>query len=460
MQEVGSSRRRKDTVDRDWTKGNVFRNLLSISWPIVVGNSLNLLGPVVDMIWVAKLGAASIAGVGVAGMTVMLITSARMGLSMGTRAIIARFIGSGDTKGAIHAAQQYLVINAIYSIAMATIGVFFAEPIMGLFGLEADVVAEGAAYMRIQFIGTITMSFRILTETIMQASGDTKTPMRITVFYRILHASLAPFLIFGWWIFPSLGVSGAALTNVLSQGLGAAIGLWILFSGRSRLQLTMKNFSFDWAMIWRIVKIGIPASIMNTERFFGDIVLMWFMSPFGTLAVAGHALIQRIEAVLRMPSMGLGTAAGVLVGQNLGAKQPDRAAKSGWLAVILAQGLAVLICILILLWPEPIIRVFNSDPDVVAMASNFLRIGAAGYLFMGLYFVMQNAIAGSGDTMPPMLISLLNFWMVQIPLAFFLSRHTSLEVLGVRWAIVAGWIVGAAAYAIYFWKGRWKRKKV
>jgi len=460
MQEVERSHRRKDEVDRDWTKGNVFHNLLSISWPIVVGNSLNLLGPVVDMIWVAKLGAAAIAGVGVASMAVMLITSARMGLSMGTRAIIARFIGASDAKGANHAAQQYLVINAIYSIVMATIGIFFAEPIMGLFGLEADVVAEGAAYMRIQFIGTITMSFRILTETIMQASGDTKTPMRITVFYRLLHASLAPFLIFGWWFFPRLGVSGAALTNVLSQGLGAAVGLWILFSGRSRLRLTMKNFSFDWAMIWRIVKIGIPASIMNTERFFGDIVLMWFMSPFGTLAVAGHALIQRIEAVLRMPSMGLGTAAGVMVGQNLGAKQPDRAAKSGWLAVILAQGLAVIICLAILVWAEPIIRVFNSAPDVVAMAGVFLRIGAAGYLFMGLYFVMQNAIAGSGDTMPPMLISLLNFWMVQIPLAFFLSRHTSLEVLGVRWAIVAGWVVGAAAYGIYFWKGRWKRKNV
>ncbi|MEK7353328.1 MAG: MATE family efflux transporter [Chloroflexota bacterium] len=460
MQEVGSSRRRSDAIDRDWTKGNVFHNLLALSWPIVVGNSLNLLGPVVDMIWVAKLGAAAIAGVGVAGMAVMVITSARMGLSMGTRAIIARFIGAGDSKGANHVIQQYFVISTLYAIIVASIGIFFAEPIMSLFGLEADVVAEGAAYMRIQFIGSVTLSLRILTETIMQASGDTVTPMRITVFYRLLHAATAPFLIFGWWVFPRLGVSGAAWTNVISQSLGAAVGLWILFTGRSRLQLTMKNFSFDGPMLWRILRVGFPAAIMNTERFFGDIALMWFMSPFGTLAVAGHTLIQRIEAVLRMPAMGLGTSAGVLVGQNLGAEQPDRAAKSGWLAVGLAQGLAVIICILILLWPEPIIRVFSSDPKVVALASNFLRIGAAGYLFMGLYFVMQNAISGAGDTMPPMLISLLNFWLVQIPLALFLSRSTGLGVYGVRWAIVAGWIVGAAAYAIYFWKGRWQRKKV
>src|SRR3972149_381828 len=275
MQQVGHSRRKAAATDRDWTKGNGFHNLLSIAWPIVVGNSLNLLGPVVDMIWVAKLGAAAIAGVGVAGMAVMVITSARMGLSMGSRAIIARFIGGGDSKGANHIIQQYFVISSAYSIVMALIGILLSKQVMGLFGLEADVVAEGTAYMRIQFIGTVTMSLRIMTETIMQASGDTVTPMRITVFYRILHAATAPFLIFGWWLFPRLGVSGAALTNVLSQGLGAAVGLWILFSGRSRLRLTMKNFSFDWAMIWRIVKIGIPASIMNTERFFGGIVLMW-----------------------------------------------------------------------------------------------------------------------------------------------------------------------------------------
>ncbi|MBI2851003.1 MAG: MATE family efflux transporter [Chloroflexi bacterium] len=460
MHEGARTRQRDAAYDRDWTKGNVFHNLLSLSWPIVVGNSLNLLGPVVDMIWVAKLGAAAIAGVGVAGMAVMVVTSARMGLSMGSRAIIARLIGAGDSKGANHIIQQYFVISTIYSIVMALIGILLSRQIMSLFGLEADVIAEGTAYMRIQFIGTVTMSMRILTETIMQASGDTVAPMRITVFYRILHAATAPFLIFGLLFFPRLGVTGAAWTNVISQGLGATIGLWILFSGRTRLQLTMKDFNFDWPVIWRILKIGFPAAIMNTERFFGDIALMWFMSPFGTLAVAGHTLIQRIEAVFRMPSMGLGNAAGVLVGQNLGAHQPERASKSGWMAVGLAQGLAFVICIAILVWAEGIIRVFNSEPDVVALASNFLRIGAAGYLFMGLYFVMQNAIAGAGDTIPPMLISLLNFWIVQIPFAFFLSRSTGLAVYGVRWAIVIGWVVGAAAYAIYFWKGRWRHKVV
>ncbi len=449
-----------DAVERDWTKGGIFRNLVLLSWPIMISSSFNILGPVIDMIWVGKLGAASIAGVGVAGMAVMFVTSARMGLTMGTRAIVARFIGADDARGANHVAQQAFVISAIFSIIMASIGILFAEPILSIFGLEADVISEGTAYMRIQFIGTVAMSFRMMSEGVMQASGDTVTPMRITILFRLLHASLCPFLIFGWWIFPRFGVSGAAITNVIAQGLGGAVGFWILFSGRSRLRLTLRDFHLDFNIIWRIVKIGIPAAITGAERSFADMALVWFMSPFGTLAVAGHTLLQRVEAVIRMPCMGLGQGSGVLVGQNLGAHQPERAERSGWLAGGLAEGFALVISVVILLWAESIVRVFNAEPDVVEMASIFMRIAAAGYLFMGLYFVMQTSISGAGDTLPPMLVTLLNFWLVQITLAFFLPRFTTLGVYGVRWAIVAGWVVGAIAYSIYFWRGRWKRKMV
>ncbi len=458
--EDGGPRRRRPGGDKDWTKGNVFHNILSLSWPIVVGNSLNLLGPLIDMVWIGRLGVASIAGVGVASMAVMLITSARMGLTTGTRAIIARFIGSDDAVGANHVAQQAFVISGGYVIIVASIGYLFAEQIMTMFGLEADVVSEGAAYLRIMFIGAVAMSFRMTAETIMQSSGDTVTPMRITVSFRIFHAVLAPFLIFGWWIFPRFGIEGAALTNVISESFGMIAGMWILFTGRSRLRLTMRNFQLDPGMIWRILKIGIPASIMTMERTFGNVVLMWFMAPFGTLAVAGHTLVQRIQAVLRMPSMGLGVASGVLVGQNLGAKQPERAERSGWLAAGLAQAFTMSVSLAIFIWAESVIRVFNSEPEVVEVASVFLRIHAAGFLLMGFYFVLQHSISGAGDTMPPMLITLLNFWMVQIPLSFLLPRFTELGVFGVRWAIVAGMLSGTIAYVTYFKMGRWKRKTV
>jgi putative MATE family efflux protein len=427
---------------------------------MVVSSSFNILGPVIDMIWVGRLGAASIAGVGVAGMAVMMVTSARMGLAVGTRAMVARFVGSGDTKGANHVAQQALITSMAFSITMASIGILLSEQILDLFGLEADVVAEGTAYIRIQFIGSVAMAFRIMAEGVMQASGDTVTPMRITIFFRLFHAALCPFLIFGWWIFPSMGVSGAATTNVIAQSLGGTVGFWILFSGRSRLRLTLRGFNLDPSVVWRIVKVGIPAAIMTMERSFGDLVLMWFTAPFGTLAVAGHALIQRIEAILRMPCMGLGRGSGVLVGQNLGAGKPERAEKSGWLAGLLGQGFALIISLSVLLFAESIIRLFNAEPDVVELAGTFLRIGAAGYMFMGLYFVMQNSISGSGDTLPTMLVTLLNFWLVQVSLAFLLSRYTDLGVYGVRWAMATGWVAGAIAYSMYFRMGRWKHKRI
>lgn len=460
MRKSRSPKDRVDPVHRDWTQGNIFRNLVSLSWPIIVSSSFNILGPVIDMVWVGKLGAASIAGVGVASMAVMSVTSARMGLTMGTRAMIARFIGAGDASGANHIAQQAFVISAIFSVTMASIGIFFTDPILGLFGLDADVVAAGTTYMRIMFVGSVAMSFRMMAEGIMQSSGDTVTPMRVNIFFRLFHVVLAPFLVFGLWIFPQMGVAGAAATNVISQGLGGTIGFWILFTGRSRLRLTLKNFSIDFGIIWRIVKIGIPGAIMTMERSLADLILVWLMAPFGTLAVAGHTLIHRLEAILRMPCMGLGHGSGVLVGQNLGARKPKRAEKSGWLAGGLAEGYALIISVVILVWAEGVISIFNAEPEVVQLASAFLRIAATGYLFMGLYFVMQNSISGAGDTLPPMLITLLNFWMLQIPLAYLLPRFTGLGVYGVRWAIVAGWIIAAAAYSVYFRLGRWKHKKV
>jgi Na+-driven multidrug efflux pump len=158
--------------------------------------------------------------------------------------------------------------------------------------------------------------------------------------------------------------------------------------------------------------------------------------------------------------MGLGQGSGVLVGQNLGAGQPGRAEKSGWLATAIASGFALVVSLIIMIWAEYLIRVFNTDPEVVKITSEFLRIAAAGYIAMGFYFVLQNSISGAGDTLPPMLVTLLNFWMVQITLAFILSRYTDLGMYGVRWAMVTGMIVGAIAYATYFKLGRWKRKRV
>jgi Na+-driven multidrug efflux pump len=209
-----------------------------------------------------------------------------------------------------------------------------------------------------------------------------------------------------------------------------------------------------------MIRVGLPASVMGMQANLGQFILMSVVAPFGTLAVAAHSLNQRIENIIFMPSWGLGVAAGVLVGQNLGAKEPARAQKTGWLAAGMVEGFILLCSAAILIWAEVFVRIFSSDPGVVSIGATFLRIATAGYMVMGLAVVLQQCISGSGDTMPPMLVSISTMWLIQLPLAYFLSRFTGLEVYGVRWAIVGGMVAGAIAYTLYFRFGRWKRKVV
>lgn len=464
--EAGESRRRSrrkgrgSSADRDWTKGSILGNLWSISWPITISSSIRMLGPTIDMIWVGALGTAAIAGVGVSGIAVQMINSARMGLNTGTRAILARAIGAKDKEEANHVAQQAIVISVAFSLCTATIGIFLAEPILTLLGLEADVVREGTDYMRIMFIGSVAMSFGMLSQGLMQASGDAMTPMKIDIGIRIFHVILCPFLVFGWGIFPALGVSGAALTNVISQGIGGAVMLWILFTGRTRLHLTLRNFSLDGSMIWRIVRIGLPASITSMERSFANFFLVMFIVPFGTAAVAAHSLVQRIDMFVHMPAQGLGQGAGVLAGQNVGAGYPDRAERTGWTAAALFTAIMVVASVGIWFWAEPLVRVFNSDPQLVEIASTFLRIDIVSYLVFGLVIVLMNCLNGVGDTMIPMLTTLVTMWLIQLPLAWLLPIITDLGVYGVRVGIVVAIVLRALIYAIYFKHGRWKRMQV
>jgi putative MATE family efflux protein len=458
----GSARkgRRGVVISRDWTQGGIIRNLWLLGWPMMLGSLLNQIGPVIDMIWVGKLGTASMAGVGVAGMVVMVANSLRMGLSVSTRALVSRFVGAGDTGQANHVAQQTLVVSIAFSTILAIIGIFLSDTILRLLMLEADVIEQGATYMRIQFIGSVTMSLWMMAESTMQASGDAVNPMRIVVGFRLLHIVLSPFLIFGWWIFPRLGVSGAAVTNVIAQGIGGAIGLWLLFSGQTRLRLTLRNFRFDGKMIWRLMRIGLPASVTGAERTFANLILMWFVVPFGTWAVAAHSLIERIDVFAHMPSQGFGMAAGVLAGQNLGAGQPQRAEKTAWLAAGLITIVMFIVAGIIWLVAEGLVRLFNTEPELVKITSTFLRIQIVSYLMFGLVVVLMQCLNGVGDTVIPMVTTLTSMWMVQVPVAYFLSQFTGLGVYGVRWGIVSAVVARAVIYSIYFKLGRWKRKKV
>jgi putative MATE family efflux protein len=305
------------------------------------------------------------------------------------------------------------------------------------------------------------MSFGQLANSIMQASGDAQWPMRVTVAERIFHIILCPFLIFGWGgIFPAMGVTGAALSGVIAQGLGGAVLLWIIFSGRTRLQISLRRFKFNTNIIWRMVKIGIPSAISGIHFSIGSMIFMWFITPFGTAAVAGHNLVSRVDMFIMLPAMGLGTAAGILAAQNLGANRPDRSAKTSWIAVGWLTGVMAIFSIIIWLWAPGIVQIFSPDTELVELASLFLKIQIASYMCNGLMFVLMSVMNSVGDTLIAFIIDLVTMWGIRVPLAVILPRIAGLGIYGIRWALVADTVFSAVVFIIYFWSGRWKRKQI
>jgi len=422
--------------------------------------TLYVVSQIVDMIWIGRLGPSAIAGVGVANIVLFAIMSMDMGFIIGMRALVARHVGAGDIAGANTIAGQAFLLSVIWGTLITGVGFLLAERIISIFGVEPRVITEGTAFLRIMFAGWVTMEVLVMGLYAIQASGDTITPLKIEFSIRVVHVALCPFLVLGLWVFPKLGVRGAALSNVISQILGAGLGLWLLFRGHTRLRLNLRHFRFSPSIIWRIIKIGGPALFMNMQRSFGDIALILFIVPFGTLAVAAHSLGSRVDMFLSLPGMALGSGAGVLVGQNLGAHQPERAEKGAWFAVGFVEAFMVTCSIVILLWAENVVGIFTTEAGLISLGSSFLRIATGGYLILALVFVLQSCISGAGDTIPNMIINMGMIWAVQLPLAFLLPRITGLGIFGVRWAIVASIFTGTIAYVTYFRMGRWKAKKV
>lgn len=458
MQKASDSNTRQTGSYRDWTRGNILHNLLRLSWPMVLGNSLTTVGFTIDAVWVGRLGTTSLAAVGVGGIVIMIVMTALMGLTVGMRAMVARYVGAGDDDAANHVARQSFAVSLSLALVIALTGMFFVDEILGLFGVEPDVVAEGAPYLRIMLFAATAMATRLTAEAVMQASGDAVNPMRIAVSLRLVHLVLSPCLVFGWWLFPRMGIGGTAMANAIAESLGVAFGMWILLSGRSRLHLTLRGFQLDFVIIRRMVRIGLPALVSGLQRSFSNLIMIWLVAPFGTVAVAAHTLNQRVEMILFLPSLALGMASGVLVGQNLGARQPERAEKSAWMAVLVAEGAMLIASAAILLWPDGIARAFTSDPELIAQTGNFLRIAVAGYAFLGVMSVLMNALSGAGDTVPTMIVNVAVLLVVTLPLAYFLPQVGSLGVDGVRWAMVSGMVLPAVAFAVYFRLGRWKSK--
>ena len=445
---------------KDWTQGSIVRNLLLLSWPMALMETLFVVSQVADMIWVGRLGPSAIAAMGVAFTVVMLIMSLDFGLIVGARAMVARYIGSGDIRTANHITAQALILGTAWGLLMMVLGITLAEPVVRLFGLEASVAADAMIYIRITFAGWVIQDIMVVILYIIQSSGDAIRPMMIEVLTRVIHVALCPFLVLGLWVFPHMGVGGSALASVIGQVVGAGLAIWLLFGGGTRLHVRRKDFRLDFNIMVRILKIGFPALLTNLQRAFGSFVITWLMAPFGTMAMAAHSLVSRVEMFIMLPGFGLGMGAGVLVGQNLGAGQSGRAEKSAWLASYILEALMIVCSAAIWLWAEGILSIFTTDPELIKLGGTFLRIATAGFAVLAFTSVLQASIAGAGDTIPNLIMGFISNWVVMIPLAFLLPQVSSLGVLGIRWAMVVGFVVGTVIYIAYFRLGRWKTKKV
>ena len=450
-------RRRSRRLSRDLTKGSIPGNLWYLSWPQITESFLSVVDQLADLIWAGRIGFQAIAGLGIAQTYLMLMMTARMGLDAGMRSMISRAVGAGQIAYANHVMLQALTLSTAYSLVLAAVGLLLTEPLLHLMGLGDEVVTQAAGYMRFQFFAMSVMGLQRLTAGALQASGDSLTPLKAASVSRIGHLVLSPFLIFGWWLFPSLDLAGAGAANLIAQTVGLTMNMSALIRGTSRLKLSLRGYYVDFPMIWRILKIGIPASVTGAQRAVSQLIVVFIVAPFGDGALAAFALSRRIENTVNHASRGLGRAAGALAGQNLGAGHTERARQSLLWALIFAAGASLVVTAILIVVPNQVAAFFNSDPDFVDQAAKWLMVLAVGYVSMNAVQVFTQGFNTSGDTFAPMVIMLSTMWLIELPLAFALSQYTSLQEFGVPWAIVMGMTMRALVFGAYFIRGTWLR---
>ncbi len=450
-------RRRGSQRTRDLTKGSVPGNLWYLSWPQVSEGALTVVDQVADLIWAGRLGYQAIAGLGVGQILIMVAMTARMGLESGMRAMISRAIGARQVRYANHVLQQSLILQTALAVVMIAFGFLLTEPILRLLGLSQEVMDQASGYMKIQFIAMSMMGYQRTMGASLQAAGDSITQLKAIGVTRVLHLGLSPLLAFGIWLFPDLGLAGMAVANLVAQVVGTSIVAYVLIRGRSRLRLTFRNAKPDLPLIWRLIKIGSPASVTNVQRGLSQLAMVGIIAPFGDSALAAFAMTRRAENVVNHGSRGFGRAAGALAGQNLGAGQKPEAFMSVLWALAYSGAGSAVIATCFILFPGAVTSFFSNDAEFVGTAATWLRILAIGYITMSCVQVFTQAFNTTGNTVAPMVITFGTMWALEVPLAFGLSRIDSLGQFGLPWATIAASATRFVMFAYYMRLGRWLR---
>ncbi len=445
---------------QDFTSGSLNRAIVLLAIPMVLEMVLESLFAVVDIFWVGRLGADAIATVGLTESMLTIIMSVGMGLSMSTTAMVARRVGEKDPKGAAVAAVQAVLLGLGASALIAVPCTLFAPQLLRLIGGTPHIVAVGTNYTRIALGGGGVVLLLFLNNAIFRGAGDAAIAMRLLWVSNVLNLALDPCLIFGLGPFPRMGVTGAAMATFTGRSVGVLYQFYRLLKGTERLRILPGQIRVNLAVMGRLVRVsltGILQFLIGQASWLG---LVKIVSTFGAAALAGYTVGIRVIIFAILPSWGLSNAAATLVGQNLGAGQPERAATSVWRTGLWNMLFLGSVGVVFLIFAGPIVRLFTQNPAVVPVAVACLRILSCGNVAFAYAMVMLQAFNGAGDTLTPTLVNLVGFWILEIPLAFALARHTRMGVNGVFASIVVAEVVIVALSVVLFRRGDWKRKRI
>jgi len=444
----------------DFTTGSIGRAILLLSIPMVLEMLMESVFAVVDIFFVSKLGAEAVAAVGLTEGMMTILYAIAMGLSMGTTAIVARRYGEGDPKAAARSGVQGIIVSALVSIPFMIAGIFYAPQLLGLMGASETIRSELTSYTAIMLSGNIVVVLLFVINAIFRGAGDAAISMRVLIAANALNIVLDPILIFGWGPIPAMGITGAAVATVFSRGVGVAYQFWFLAGRSNRIRLEHADLKPDLPVMGTLVRLslgGIGQFLIGTASW---VVLIRILAEYGSTVLAGYTIAIRIFIFSLLPSWGMSNAAATLVGQNLGAGNPDRAERSAWTCGGVNTVFLVMVGISYFLFAEWMMRIFTSDVDVIAVGVRCLKIISVGYLIYGMGMVMAQSFNGAGDTLTPTVINFIGFWIIEIPLAWFLAQELGWREDGVFWSIVVGESSLGLMAMWWFRKGYWKAKKV
>jgi putative MATE family efflux protein len=439
----------------DYTQGAISEAVILLAIPMILELGLESVFAVVDMFFVSGLGANAIATVGLTEAVVTIVYSIAMGISTGAAAIVARRTGEKNSESAAHAGAQAILLAFAFSILVSIVGIFFADSILRLMGASPEVVAEGASFGQILLGGNLVILLLFLINGIFRGVGDAAMAMKSLWIASGVNIILCPIFIHFF------GLKGAAMATVIGRGSGVIYQCYHLFRGEGSLKFLKRHFSFDLEVIKSVFTVAWPAGLQFLIGSGSWILITRLVAETGgTLASAGAQIAFRIFIFFMLPAWGLSNAAATLMGQNLGAKQFDRAEKSVWITAKYAGIFMAVVMVIMFIFGGPIVRIFTQDEAVFDYGLTSLRIIASGFIFFGLGMVLTQALNGAGDTKTPTKFNIICFWLFQSPFAYFLVQHTNLKAEGALVAIPAAHALMTIIAWQYFKKGKWRQVRV